>query len=53
MPVTIWNFFLVINLTVSGNWAVIWPLMIATSYVSCATTLNTRGRLFKTNDVIS
>ena len=34
------GFCLVINLTTGGNWALTWPLMIATRYVSSATTLN-------------
>ena len=41
------EFCLVINLAMGGNWAVIWPLMIATKYVSFATTLNTRAQLFR------
>ena len=36
------EFCLVINLTVCGTLAVTWPPMIATRYVSFATTLNTR-----------
>ena len=36
------QFCLVINLTIGGNWAVTWPPIIATRYVSFATTLNTR-----------
>ena len=32
---------LVINLTIGGNWAVTRPPMIATRYVTFATTLNT------------
>ena len=49
------EFCLVINLTMGGNWAVTctWPPTIATGYVSFATTLYTRARLFKTNDIVS
>ena len=36
------EFCLVINLTMGGNQAVTWPPIIATRYVSFATTLNTR-----------
>ena len=36
------EFCLVINLTMCGNLTVTWPSMIATMYVSFATTLNTR-----------
>ena len=45
----------VINLTMGGNRAVVWPPVIATGsgYVSLLTTLNTSARLFKTNDVVS
>ena len=45
MPLSIINAFdlmefcLVINLTMGGNWAVIWPPIIATRYVNFATTL--------------
>ena len=40
----IMEFCLVINLTVSGSWAVTWPPIIATTTrnISFATTLNTR-----------
>ena len=41
------EFRLVINLRMCGNLAVIWPPMIATRYVSFATTFNTRAQLFK------
>ena len=44
------QFCLVISLTLSG---VTWPPIIATRYVSFATILNTRARLFKINDVVS
>ena len=33
------EFCLVINLTMGGNWADIWPPIVATRYVSFATTL--------------
>ena len=36
------EFCLVINLIIGGNRAVTWPSIIATNYVSFATTLNTR-----------
>ena len=36
------EFCLVINLTMGGNGAVTWPPVVATRYVSFATTLNTR-----------
>ena len=36
------EFCLVKNLTIGGNWAVTWPPMVSTRYVSFATTLNTR-----------
>ena len=36
------EFCLVINLTMGGNLAVTWPPVIATRFVSFATTLNTR-----------
>ena len=43
MPLTIWNFVsMVINLTMCSNWAVTWPPIVATRYVSFDTTLNTR-----------
>ena len=44
MPLTQKEFCLVISLTIGGNWAVIWPPVIATRYVSFVTTctLNTR-----------
>ena len=41
MLLTIWNFVLS-KLTTGGNQAVSWPQVIATRYVSFATTLNTR-----------
>ena len=41
MPLTICN-FVKSNLTMCGNWAVTWPPMIATRYVSFATTFNIR-----------
>ena len=41
------EFCLVIKLTIGGNWAVTQPPIIATRYVSFATALNTRARLFK------
>ena len=47
------QFCLGINLTADGNRAVTWPPIIATRYVSFATTLNTRARLFKPNDIVS
>ena len=39
----------VINLTMGGNRAVVWPPIIAigSGYVSLLTTLNTRAQLFK------
>ena len=42
MPLTKWNCVLVINMTPGGNRAVKWPPIIATKYVSFATTLNNR-----------
>ena len=36
------EFCLVIHLTMDGKWAVTWPPMINTRYVSFATILNTR-----------
>ena len=36
------EFCLVINVTIDGNQAVTWPPIIATRYVSFATTLNTK-----------
>ena len=52
MDVTI---FMAMDVTMDGNWAVSWPWMIGTryTYVSFATTLNTRAQLFKTNDIVS
>ena len=47
------EFCLVINLTIGGSWAVTWPPITATRYASFATTLNTRVRLFQTNDIVS
>ena len=43
------EFCLVINLTIGDNWAVSWTPIIATRYVSFATTLDTWVGLFKTN----
>ena len=37
MPLTLF-----INLTIDGKWAIIWPPIIATGYVSFAAILNTR-----------
>ena len=37
MPWTLWMCF-VINLTKDGNWAITWPPIFATGYVSFATT---------------
>ena len=45
MPLTIWNFVFVIKLTTGGNQAVSWPPVVATRYVSFATTLNTRSQV--------
>ena len=39
MPLTIWNFVLS-KMTTGGNRAVSWPPVIATRFVSFATTLN-------------
>ena len=49
------EFCLVLNLAMGGNLhvAVTWPPTVATRNVSFAATLNTRARLFKTNDVFS
>ena len=42
MPLTKWNCELVINMPIGGDRAVTCPPIIATRYVSFATTLNTR-----------
>ena len=42
MPLTIWNFVLVIYLSMGGNWVVIKPSMFATRYVSFAAKVYTR-----------
>ena len=39
------EFCLVINLTMGGNRTVTWPAIVATRYVSFATTLNTMSQV--------
>ena len=41
------EFCFIINLTIGGNRTVTWPPITATRYVSLATSLNSRAKLFK------